>query len=337
MRIAQVATMATPVRRYNAGSVESLVWLLSQELAALGHEVSVFGAAGSEGPGEVVETLPGPYGVGGAPDDWLLCEWLNICSAVERAADFDVVHSHGYLLGAPLRRLVDTPLVHTLHVMPGPDQRLLAALAGRRAVTGLSGFQWGRYPEEAPLTVVPHGVDAATFAEGPGGDYALYLGRFLTSKGPLEAIRATREFGLPLVLAGPENDYFREHLAAEVDGTTVRYVGSVTAARRSALLGHARALVYPLSQGEPFGLVLIEAMMTGTPVAALRVGAVPEIVEDGTTGVLADSPAELPVALMKASGLDRRVVRERALARFSGRRMAEDYLRVYEAVPGELR
>lgn len=329
MHIAQVATVATPVRRFNSGSVESLVWLLTRELVTLGHQVTVFGTAGSDTAGECVETLPGPYGVAGAPDDWLLCEWLNVCAAAERAAEFDIIHTHGYLLGVPLQNLVPTPMLHTLHVMPGSDQHGLARRAGRAALSALSAYQWSEFPDAAPHSIVAHGVDPDDFSAGSGGEYVLYLGRFLPSKGPLESIAAAREAGLPIVLAGPENDYFRQRIAPLVDGVQVRYAGSVTGAQRVALFQAALALAYAPSEGEPFGLVLIEAMMCGTPVGALRVGAVAEIVEDGLTGALADDVAGLPEALRRAAALDRASVRTRAEQRFTGRRMALDYLRAY--------
>src|SRR5262245_3517019 len=101
MRIAQVATVGTPVRREGSDSIESLVWLLSRELTRQGHEVTVFACAGSEVCGELVATLPGPYGTDGSPDDWQLCEWINLCRAVEQSGRFDVLHSHAYLWGLP--------------------------------------------------------------------------------------------------------------------------------------------------------------------------------------------------------------------------------------------
>src|SRR5688500_13485568 len=102
MRVALISTLATPVRPRGTGSVEGLVWLLSRELTALGHAVTVFAAAGSEPCGELVATLPGPYGAKGSPDDWRLCEWVNLCRAVEESGRFDVLHSHAYLWGLPL-------------------------------------------------------------------------------------------------------------------------------------------------------------------------------------------------------------------------------------------
>src|SRR5205809_7890300 len=97
MRIAQVSTLSAPVCRETGGSVESIVWLLTRELVRLGHAVTVFGTGGADSAGELVATLPGPYGAPGALDDWQLCEWVNLARAVERSGDFDVLHLHPYL------------------------------------------------------------------------------------------------------------------------------------------------------------------------------------------------------------------------------------------------
>src|SRR5262245_46123619 len=113
MRIAQVSTVGTPVRRDGSDSIESLVWLLTRELTHLGHEVAVFAAAGSEVEGELVATLPGPYGTNGSPDDWQLCEWINLCRAMAESERFDLLHSHAYLWGLPLQALSRAPMLHT--------------------------------------------------------------------------------------------------------------------------------------------------------------------------------------------------------------------------------
>src|SRR5437660_491301 len=147
MRIAQVATVGTPVRREGGDSIESLVWLLSRELTRLGHEVTVFACAGSEVEGELVATLPGPYGTAGAPDDWQLCEWLNLCRAVEQSGRFDVLHSHAYLWGIPLERLSSTPIIHTTHVLPVDDTARLWAMSPASRVTATSKYQWSSFPE----------------------------------------------------------------------------------------------------------------------------------------------------------------------------------------------
>lgn len=331
MRIALVSTVSSLVRADAHGSVEAWTWLLTRELSRLGHAVSVFGCAGSEVDGEVVATLPGPYATNGAPDDWQLCEWMNLCQAIERSRSFDVVHSQAYLWGAPLGPLAQAPLLHTLHIVPDDNHAALWRGWPGTRVTALSRHQWSEFPDLQPAAIIPHGVDVAQFTFQPSpADYLLYLGRFVSGKGPLHAIETARTLGMRLVLAGPESPYFREKVKPLVDGRTVEFVGYVRGAERDRLLGGARALLYSIQHPEAFGLVLVEAMLCGTPVAAMRLGAVPEIVEEGATGFMAAAVQDLQQAILNCLKLDRRRVREVAEQRFSSQRMAAGYASVYE-------
>lgn len=333
MRIAQISTLAAPVRQNSHGSVESLVWLMTREMVRLGHEVTVFGAGGSVADGQFVATLPGAYGDSGSLDDWYLCEWLNLCRAVERSGEFDVLHSHAYLWGLPLQKLARAPMVHTIHIVPDDNHAQLWSLNGPACVTAISRQQWSAYPQLTPAAIVPHGVDLADFQfSAAPGDYVCYLGRFTSGKGPRQAIAVARELGVKLILAGPSSPYFREHVEPLVDGKLIEYIGPVDAAGRNRLLGGARAMLYPIQYPEAFGLVLVEAMLCGTPVAALRLGAVPEIVEDGVTGYSVETLPELAGAVTRCLALDRHLVRAAAGQKFSAARMAQDYLRVYEEI-----
>lgn len=330
LRIAQVPTVSTPVRPFNSGSIESLVWQLTRKLVMLGHEVTVFGIAGSEVPGELVETLPGPYARNGSPEDWHVCEWINLVRAVEQSERFDIIHTHAYLWGLPLEGLSKAPMVHTLHVLPGRETTQLVALYQDAYITGPSRAQWATCPD-VPAAVIGWGVDPAFFSFEPEpDDYALFLGRFIPDKGALRAVECARTLGIPLRLAGPRNDYFSTVIEPHVDGETIKYEGWVSGEARDALLGHARVLLYPLVRPEPFGLVQVEAMMCGTPVAAFSIGASPEIVDNGVTGWCADTNAGFEAAVLNCLAIDRTAVRARTLDRFSLDAMANAYVNAYE-------
>jgi len=335
MRIAQVAPLATMVQPDHAGSIEGLVWLLSRELSALGHEVTVFGAAGSRlpAPVEFVATMPGPYGQNGSPWTWYACEWMSLCRAVEQSARFDVMHAHNYLWSVPLSPLAGCQMVHTTHVFPDDEEASMWRQHPEACISAVSEAQWAAYTDLRPAAVIPHGIDVAahTFRAEPD-DYLCWLGRFQPGKGPVDAIDIARSLDLRLLLAGHENEYFNELIAPRVDGSAVEYVGPVGPEDRDALLGGARALLYPVLAPDPFGLVQVEAMMSGTPVAAFGIGAAPEIVEEGVTGAVAVPGGDLAAAVDRCLRLDRARVRDRARARFGADRMTAQYAELYARV-----
>lgn len=328
MRIAQIATVDTPVRRDDSASVEGVVWLLTRELVSLGHEVTVFAAEGSDIAGELVASPPS--------NDWPTREWVNLCAAIAQSERFDVIHSHAYLWGIPLEPLSRAPMVHTLHVWPYEEDASVWSTSPDACVTAISDSQWSEFPDLRPAATVHHGLDSThfTFRAEPE-DYVCFLGRLTLGKGPVQAIQAARKLGLRLLLAGHGDDYYRDHVAPLVDGRSVEYVGYVTGAERDRLLGGARALLYPVQAPEPFGLVPIEAMMCGTPVAAIRLGAVPEILDEDVTGCSVGPDEDFGDAVLRALELDRHAVRERVELRFSAQAMAAQYAAVYERLAAQ--
>jgi len=222
-------------------------------------------------------------------------------------------------------------MVHTLHVVPEPSTAGVWSLYPEARVTATSQQQWADFPHLKPTCVIPHGfnIEDFTFCAEPA-DYVCYFGQFTAGKGALDAVSAAKALGLPLVMAGPANEFYWKNIAPLIDGQTVIYAGYATGKDREDLLGGARALLYPIRKPESFGLVLVEAMLCGTPVAAIDLGAVREVVDEGVTGAIASTMADFSDAITKALALDRRRVREQAASRFSAERMTKNYLSVYE-------
>ena len=335
MRIAHIAPVATTIPPPKSGSVETMTSLLTEGLVARGHDVTLFATGDSKTRAKLVSIYPHGYWHDENMWPWELYEMLNLAAAVERASEFDVIHYEAayYPMSLAFARLSPTPIVQTLHHSPSEAEVKL----------------WSHYPE-APFVAISneqarllrglniagtvlHGIDTDTFTfrEKPD-DYVLFLGRFTEGKGVLQAIEIARRAGLKLILAAAEDEYYREHVAPHVDGRRVVYFGEADFDAKVELFGGARALLYPIQAREPFGLVLAEAMACGTPVAALDRGAVRELVDDGVTGMVFADLEQMVNDLPRVFDLDRRRVRERAVARFGAARMVDEYISVYRRI-----
>jgi glycosyltransferase involved in cell wall biosynthesis len=335
LRIALVAPVGGPVRPGIGESVEQLVSLLAEELVRRGHAVTLFATGDSSTSAELRARFERGYEVDEDLWDWQFTESLHVADAYSQAGEFDVIHNHSYHYALPLTPFVRTPNVQTHHVEMSPAIVREYRRFDEIHLVTVSRFQARHFDGRPNLHLIHHGIETGAFPFGSGeGGYLLFLGRMIKDKGPVEAVAVAREAGLPLVLAGPAEEGFDENVAPLVDGHDVQYVGRVDAHERNRLLSEATALLYPLLWGEPFGLVMVEAMACGTPVVGTRVGAVPEIVEDGVTGFLADSWEGMAALVPQARALDRRAIRERTVERFDFRRMVDDHERLYAAVAG---
>jgi glycosyltransferase involved in cell wall biosynthesis len=167
----------------------------------------------------------------------------------------------------------------------------------------------------------------------PCGGYLAFIGRISPEKRPDRAIAISRSLGIPLKIAAKvdraDEAYFREKIVPLIDGVDVQFIGEINEQNKSDFLGEAIGLLFPIDWPEPFGLVMIEAMACGTPVLAFRCGSVPEIVDEGVTGMVVESIEE---AVPRLLAMDRRAVRKQFELRFSSARMANDYVRLYRGM-----
>jgi glycosyltransferase involved in cell wall biosynthesis len=333
LRIAQIAPVATALPPSGSGSVELITWLLTEGLVRRGHDVTLFATGDTETSAQLSAVYPHGYWHDESMWPWELYEMLNLAAAVERASEFDVIHFQAayYPMSLGFTRLCPVPLLQTLHHSPSPEEVRLWARYPEAPFVAISREQARLLSGLNVFDVVLHGIDTDTFTlrERPH-DYVLFLGRFTDGKGVLQAIDIAKAAGLRIILAAPEDEYYREKVAGLVDGVSVVYAGEVGHEEKVALLGGARALLYPVQAGEPFGLVLAEAMACGTPVAALDRGAVREVIDDGLTGGIFADERELSAGLPRVFALDRRRVRQRAVERFGAMRMVDEYVAVYE-------
>lgn len=343
MRIAQVAPTyeRVPPRAY--GGTELIVHLVTEELVGRGHDVTLFATADSLTRARLRSVVAQPmrYGesngrsIGHTEHLHLANAQAAFAAAAEGA--FDIVHNHAGLEGLVLGATARTPVVSTMHNPFEPATRPIwdAYPWFHHAASAASA---ATFPERNALAPIHHGIDVGsfTFGEKPDGGYVLFLGRFSPAKGADRAIEAARRAGRRLLLAGKVDaadlDHHGRAIAPHVDGDRVRAVGEADAVRKRELLANADALLFPIEWDEPFGLVMIEALASGTPVIGFRRASVPEVVEDGRTGFVVDDVEAMAEAIGRLGEIDRRACRAAAEERFTVGRMVDDVEAMYEVV-----
>ena len=341
LRIGLVAPPFVPGPPPRYGGTELVVEELARGLVALGHDVTLFGTGDSAPPCRLRAGIPRAVW---PPDERVERAHAAWAAAAidEDVASFDLVHAHtpAFLEFADL--LPDLPVVHTLHLAPdGGGAAAYARGPARVQHVAISRRQRALYPALARCVVVPHGLDEARYRTASPEPYLAFLGRLSEVKGPDVAVRAARRAGLELRVAGRPHEadgaFFRATLRDLLAEPHVRRLGEVGHEAKVELLARAAALLFPIGWEEPFGLVMIEAMLCGCPVLAFRGGAVDEVIEPGLTGFVAEDERHLAwLARHAAPRLDRAARRARAVARFSRDRMVDRYLAVYRRVLAEV-
>lgn len=335
MRIAMLAPLYESVPPTQYGGTERVVYYLLEELVARGHDVTLFAGGGSQTSAQLVEVCPRPLDLMPRLTDPLGYHLLQLGMAFERASEFDLIHSHCDFRAFPFSRRTSVPVLNTCHNrLDSPELQALARAYPNAALTALSRSHQRALPHARWLGVCYNGIPVDEFPfTVRSGKYLAFVGRLSPEKGPLQAIAVARRSGLPLKIAAKinpwEEDYFAAEIQPHLKSRDVEYVGQLDELAKRKFLAGALALLFPICWPEPFGMVMIEAMATGTPVLAYPVGSAPEIVEDGVTGYLCRDLDELVAGVAQAAQLDRAACRNRAAERFSSRVMADAYEDVY--------
>jgi glycosyltransferase involved in cell wall biosynthesis len=331
MKVALLGPIAwrTPPKHY--GPWEQVTSLLAEGLVRRGIDVTLFATLDSQ----TAATLDGVCPHGYAEDDTLdgrVWEGLHVAHALERSAEFDLVHNHLDWLPLAFSEFCRARLVTTIHGFS--DRKILPAYqAGSSAYVSISDAD--RAAELNYIATVHHGIDLSRFAfSATGGDDLVALGRIHPDKGTADAIEIAGQAGRRLKIAGPIQDlaYYEERVAPFVDDDKVRYLGSVGPEQRSELLASAAALLHPIGFAEPFGLSVVEAMAAGTPVVAYNKGSMPEVIDEGVTGFLVSDVTSAVTAVESAITLSRANIRRTAERRFSADHMVDRYLAVYASL-----
>jgi glycosyltransferase involved in cell wall biosynthesis len=336
MRVAMISTPYVPVPPPRYGGTELIVAELVRGLRDAGHDVTLFATNDSTAPDGV--TLRARQAPIWPPEPY--AELDHAAWAIEQilsdARRFDVVHAHVPAVLA-FAAMVDAPMVYTVHHDDGREHARLKALyrRSRAQFIAISARQQSLIPELADARVIHHGLDAGRYVFGRGdGGYCAFLGRLAPEKGVHHALDAAHAAGLPIRVGGAphwnDHDYFAAHLARRFARPGVTRLGEVGGAPKQALLAGARALLFPIEWEEPFGLVMVEAMLSGTPVLAFARGSVPEVIDEGVTGFVCRDIGEMAARLKTLDTFDRGACRKRALERWTTARMVRDHLVVYE-------
>jgi glycosyltransferase involved in cell wall biosynthesis len=349
MKIAQIAPLieSVPPRLY--GGTERIVSYLTEELVALGHDVTLFASGDSISRAELVPCCTRALRLDPTVRDPIPHFMLMIDKVKERLEEFDVLHFHIDLFHFPLFRSLATRTVTTLHGRQDlGDLKPFYSRFAEMPLISISDHQRTPIPNANFVATIHHGIPANLLAPSlKSGGYLAFLGRISPEKRPDRAIRIARAAGIPLKIAAKvdkiDEEYFRSEIRPLIDGTSVEFIGEINEREKGQFLGGAATLLFPVDWPEPFGLVMIEAMACGTPVLAFRCGSVPEVIEVGVTGRIVDSEAEAITALRDVLSYDRRAVRQRFEGRFTTTRMAMDYVRTFQrllrtsAVPDQKR
>lgn len=355
LRIAQIAPPLERVPPAGYGGTERVIHVLTEELVCRGHQVTLFASGDSTTSAELIPTVERALWRDGRYRDFGPL-WSAALARVTRELDrFDIVHSHVDAPFFPAARLSPTPVVTTLHGrLDLPELAPLYREIDDLPLVSISDAQRAPFPNARWVGTVYNGIDLAALPfRATSGGYLAFLGRISPEKGLDVAIRVARRAGLPLRIAAREplpyhddpnvrNDweYYDQVVKPLLKEPGIELIGEVSGADKADLLGGAAGLLFPIRWPEPFGLVMAEALACGTPVVAFGRGSVPEVVDDGVTGLVVapnDEPAMARDLERRLSTIDRRACRRAAEARFSPAAMADGYERVYANVIHETR
>ncbi len=336
MKIAIVSTPFLPVPPRKYGGTELFLNALCEGLLENGDDVTLFATGDSRASARVrFYHREGLW----PPDPMIELQHLGWALSQVADGDFDIVHVNSPAALSFQGFLGDTPVVHTLHHTRNANLSRYYHFFPEINFVAISHRQKAVLFGADEIPVIHHGLIPSDYRPSfKQGDYVLYLGRIAREKGTHCAIDAARMAKLPIKVAGEphedEKSYFAQEIKPRLELPGVDYVGEVGGEEKRALLRNAYALTFPIEWDEPFGLVMIEAMLSGTPVVGFKKGSAPEIVDEGVTGHLVSTGDvhALCQAIKKAHHIDRRNCRERAETRFSHRRMTREYRQLYDEV-----
>jgi glycosyltransferase involved in cell wall biosynthesis len=341
MRIAQVAPLWEQVPPPAYGGTELVVSLLTEELVNRGHDVTLFASGDSTTQAKLESVHPRALRLDNSVKDPNIYDMLNMSQVYEQADKFDIIHSHVGCVALPYTNLVKTPTVHTLHGIFTTDNKKLFTHVRQQPFVSISNSQRDQSLGLNYVATVYNGIAPNTYNFYPQPEnppYLAFLGRMSPEKGAHLAIEIAQRSGWHLKMAGKVDsvdlEYFEQKIRPHIDGTQIEFLGEANHQQKSVLMGGAVATLFPITWKEPFGLVMIESMVTGTPVIAMNLGSASEVIASGVSGFLCQNVDECIDAIAKAAQLNRHACRDHVLINFTAKRMANGYEAVYQKILG---
>ncbi|MGI9437509.1 MAG: glycosyltransferase family 4 protein [Geminicoccaceae bacterium] len=339
MKIAQIAPLYETIPPKAYGGTERIVAYLTNALVEQDHDVTLFASAEAVTEATLVACRSQALWLDQRPGSDMAAH-INLLRQVQaRADEFDILHFHLDLLHFPLFADHAERTVTTVHGrLDFTDLDPCYQHFSDFPIVSIAAHQQTPLPSGRWAGMVHHGLplDLYRLTTCPRGDYLAFLGRVSPEKGLIDAIEIAQRSGLRLKIAAKINEqdrtYFREEIVPRLDDPLVEFLGEIDDTAKQELLGHARALLFPIDWPEPFGLAMIEAMACGTPVIAYPNGSVPEVVDDGVTGLIVAGIDQAATAVREISRLDRLEIRQQFERRFSAAVMANGYAQIYRAL-----
>ncbi|MEA5466279.1 glycosyltransferase family 4 protein [Leptothoe sp. PORK10 BA2] len=340
MRIAQVAPLWEPVPPRGYGGIELVVALLTDGLVEQGHDVTLFASGDSHTKAKLETVVPNALRLDPNGADVTVSEMMQTTHLLEIADQFDLIHCHTWIPPFPLVKYIKPPIVYTLHGNFTPQNEALYRQHKDLNLISISDSQRHPLTDLNYVATVYNGINTNHYSFYPESNtdepYLAFLGRMSPQKGPHLAIEIARRSGWKLIMAGKVDkvdvDFFEKEVKPHIDGEQIVFLGEVNHTQKMDLMGNAAVTLFPITWQEPFGLVMVESMATGTPVLGMNLGAVPEVIKNDVAGFVCDSVDEMLVKLPAALELDRQVCRDYVVSRFGVKRMVDDYVKAYEKV-----
>jgi glycosyltransferase involved in cell wall biosynthesis len=344
MRIAQISPLfeAVPPKLY--GGTERVVYSLTEELVAMGHDVTLFASGDSVTSATLAPMRDRALRLDPSVKDWVALYHRMVEMIYRRKDAFDVLHFHIDYFPLSLFSRQNVPFLTTLHGrLDLPEFGEVYNTFRDAPFVSISDNQRTPIPALNWVRTVHHGMPANLLTPQPvKQEYAAVLGRISPEKGVDKAIRIAGRAGMQLKIAAKVDNADKEYYDTVIkpmirDNPFVEFIGEINDQQKPGFLSGAHVLLFPIDWPEPFGLVMIEAMACGTPVIARRCGSVPEVIDEGVSGFIVDDEDDAVAATKHLHELDRAKVRATFDRRFTARRMAEDYLEVYQELAHPVR